>query len=380
MHNRLALSTVSLSLASLLVLAACSGSVTAGGGDDGDGGTGAAPDPDTSSSSSSGTPGTGGSGATGGTGGSGATGGTGGAGGSGTGGSGGVPVDDFGPPKCDDNLALDDADPYNAAKAIEICKTADGPNAWGLIEAKWTLPDGSAIPAGYEANYALGHGIYDTFGPNVPPRKGDRILGLSNGAARRPNDANYTSPSGGFAKGYTHAAPDGFPKPSPACPGVVSGQPYDGVALEVTLRAPNNALGFAFDFNYYTAEFPSFTCSTFNDSFVALLSPTPAGQSDGNISFDNLGNIISVNNVFLDVCNQPTCGLGAGQLLDTGFENNGATGWLTTTAPINGGDVFTLRFTTYDNGDAIMDSATLVDHFRWTTQPDSVVGTFRPME
>ncbi|HVK66616.1 MAG TPA: choice-of-anchor L domain-containing protein [Polyangium sp.] len=377
MQNRLALSTLSLSFASLLVLAACGGTVTAGGGDDGDGGTGAAPDPDTSSSSS-GVP-TAGPGGSGGTGGTGGTGGSGGAGG-GTGGSGGAPPDDFGPPKCDDNLALDDADPYNAAKAIEICKTANGPNSWGLIEAKWVLPDGSGIPAGYEANYALGHAIYDSFGPNVATRKGDRMLGISNGAARRPTDPNYTAPSGGFAKNYTHDAPDGFPKPSPACPGVLSGQPYDGVALEVTLRAPNAAHGFAFDFTYYTAEYPAFTCSTFNDAFVALLSPTPVGQTDDNISFDALGNIISVNNVFLDVCSSPSCTLGSGQLTGTGYENNGATGWLTTSAPINGGDVFTLRFATYDNGDAIMDSATLVDHFRWTTQPNSIVGTSRPME
>ncbi len=371
MKTRLPLS--SLSILSLLVVAACGGTVSQGGGGEGASGEGGNPDDTTSSTTGSNTGGSTSSTTTG-TGGSGS-------GGSGTGGSGAAPPDDFGPPQCDANLNLDDADPYNAAKAIELCKMAEGPNGWGVVEAKWVLPDGTPIPAGSEANYALGHGIFDSFGPNVATRKGDRMLGLSSGFARRPGDAGYATPSGGSSKGYTHNAPDGFPKPSPACPDVTTGQPHDGVALEVTIRAPNVAFGFSFDFNYYTAEYPAFTCSTFNDAFVAELLPIPAGQTDGNLSFDAQGNVISVNNVFLDVCG--SCGLGGGGLLGTGFDEgggHGATGWLTTTAPIAAGEVITMRWTVYDSGDGILDSATLVDNFRWTTQPDNVVGTYRPLD
>ena len=35
------------------------------------------------------------------------------------------------------------------------------------------------------------------------------------------------------------------------------------------------------------------------------MEPYPQGQMDGNISFDELGNPISVNNAFLDVCGCP---------------------------------------------------------------------------
>ncbi|MDI1451326.1 choice-of-anchor L domain-containing protein [Polyangium sp. 6x1] len=385
---------LSLLPAIAIVAAACGQFVSLGGGS-GSGGAGGGPDPGHPTSSTSDsvtTSSTTGSGA----GGSGA-GGEGGAlpdGGSSSSSAGGSSGGDPGTSPCDDDLAFDDADPFHAAKAIELCTLAEGPDGAGLQDARWVLPDGTPIPSGYEAPYALGHGLFDSFGPNVLPRAGKRLLALSSGAARRPGEAGYQTPFSGYAKGYLHAAPEGFPKPSPACPGVITGQPYDGVALEVTLRAPIGTVGFAFEFNYYTAEFPSFTCSTFNDAFVALLSPTPPGQTDGNISFDGQGNVISVNNVFLDVCtcqNGPPCAvsgmvypcsLGTGELSGTGYDaaqGSGATGWLTTTAPMQGGKTFTVRFAVYDSGDAILDSATLIDRFRWINTGEPVVETYRPV-
>jgi len=378
-----------------VLLAACGNFVSlgGGGGSGGSGGAGGGPDPGAGAvgggSSSSGDGATTSSTASTGGGGSG----VGGAGGNfpdggdlPDGGSGG------GTSSCDDDLALDDPDPFHAARALEICTLAAGPDSAGLQDARWVLPDGAPIPSEYATQYALGHGLFDGFGPNVPPRAGKRMLAISSGAARRPGDTGYQTPSSGYVKGYAHAPPDGFPKPSPACPGVTTGQPFDGVALEVTLRSPGGVVGFAFEFNYYTAEFPAFTCSTFNDAFVALLSPTPPGQTDGNISFDGLKNVISVNNVFLDVCTCPggppctvgnisyPCSLGTSQLLDTGFEmQHGATGWLTTTAPMQSGETFTLRFSVYDSGDSILDSATLIDGFRWISTGAPVVETYRPV-
>ena len=78
------------------------------------------------------------------------------------------------------------------------------------------------------------------FGPNVAPKHGARMLGLSSGAARQPSDPGYQSP-GGFNKGYTSAHPQGFPKESPACPGPITGQPHDSAALELQIRVPTNA-------------------------------------------------------------------------------------------------------------------------------------------
>src|SRR5690606_15893625 len=105
----------------------------------------------------------------------------------------------------------------------------------------------------------------------------------------------------------------GFPKESPACPGSLTGTPYDPTGIQIEIRAPSNALGFSFNFNFYTYEWPVYICSQYNDFFVALLSPIPQGQQDGNIAFDMQGNPISVNNAFMDVCgcsNGPPCSAG----------------------------------------------------------------------
>ena len=281
---------------------------------------------------------------------------------------------------CDTGLALDDASPVNAAKAIDICKLSSGPGDWGLVSAAWVLSDGAAAPATPE--YHLGHGILDTFGPNVAVRFGDNLLALSSGTARRPADPGYVDIN--YAKGYQSGQPAGFPKESPACPGVSSGAPNDSAALEVSLRAPSNATGLAFDFSFYTHEFPAWVCTSFNDLFVAMLAPTPAGQTDGNISFDSMGNTLSVNSAFLEACGCAagppcsaggktyTCALGTDPLVGNGFgtpqmggEGGAATGWLTTTAPVAAGDTVTLRFAIHDSADGILDSTVLTDNFRF---------------
>jgi hypothetical protein len=201
---------------------------------------------------------------------------------------------------------------------------------------------------------------------------------------------------GGFSKGYSGAFAQGFPKESPACPGVTTGAPNDPTGVELVLRAPSNATGFSFDFDFYTYEWPGFVCSTFNDFFLAILEPFPPGQTDGNISFDGDGNPISVNNALLEVCgcegNPPnacmaggkifTCSLGNIELIGTGFgfdmsfgQDHGATSWLRTTAPVEGGSEVHLRFAVHDSGDGVLDSTTLVDNFEWIATPGTTVGT-----
>ncbi|EYF08459.1 choice-of-anchor L domain-containing protein [Chondromyces apiculatus] len=297
---------------------------------------------------------------------------------------------------CDSGLAIDSQDPLLAARAIELCKDSTGPGDWGLTSAAWVQADGAPPPPDHLVVFHFGHGLLDGFGPNVGTRRGERLLALSSGAARQPSDAGYISPEG-FDKLYQGDHPDGFPKESPACPGTFTGEPHDSAALEVTLRAPTNARGFSFDFNFYTHEWPQFVCSMFNDFFVALLSPYPPGQTDGNISYDSQGNPVSVNNAFLEVCGCPgnppspceaggklfTCPLGNGDLIGTGFgfdsdtagSDHGATSWLRTTAPVAPGSEISLRFAVYDSGDGSLDSTTLIDQFQWIAKPGITVGT-----
>jgi hypothetical protein len=297
---------------------------------------------------------------------------------------------------CDTSLAVDSMDPYDAAKAVELCKqTTAADKTWGVISARWALPDGTPAPA--NTNFHLGHGMLSGMGPNVNVQAGARMLGLSSGSARQPTDPGYNDVSG-FDKGYGSGQPTGFPKESPSCSsGVTTGPAYDGAAVELQVRVPTNATGFKFDFNFFTYEWPGYVCSQYNDFFVAHLMPFPAGQSDGNISFDKQGNPVSVNNAFVDVCGCDfsggppclaggktfPCSLGATGLLGTGFgqdtafgQDHGSTGWLVTQAPATGGSTITLRWTVYDAGDGVLDSTTLIDNFTWIANGGTVaVGT-----
>ncbi len=245
-------------------------------------------------------------------------------------------------------------------------------------------PTGAVPMATLQANYALGHGILTGFGPNVSVQAGKRLLALSSGTARQPSDPGYQNVSG-FDKMYTVKKPAGFVPKSPACPGVVTGQPHDAASLEVVVVAPTNAHGFSFNFNFFTYEWPGYICSEFNDYFLALLSPPPTGHPDGNISFDTQGNPVSVNNAFLQVCGCAkgppclgggvkwfSCGLGDLSLVGTGFGadttgdgDHGSTGWLQTKAPISPHEELTLRWAVYDSGDGVLDTTTLIDNFQW---------------
>jgi hypothetical protein len=294
---------------------------------------------------------------------------------------------------CDGMLDLAEPNAMGAAWAVELCKKSTGPKSWGVTEAQWVLPDGTPPPAAMPAstNFHLGHGMLSAFGSNVKVQAGGRMLGLSSGTARQPTDPGYQAVSG-FQKGYPSAvAPMGFPKESPMCPGVTSGVPTDGAAVEITIRTPSNARGFSFDFNFFTYEWPAFICSTYNDVFFALLSPQPIGQSDGNIAFDTLGNPVTVNSASLDACGcmsgPPcaaggktfTCPLGAQSLIGTGFSktdagmmDHGSTFWLRTSAPVAPNGEIILRWGVYDAGDGVEDTTTLIDNWQWITNAGKV--------
>jgi hypothetical protein len=58
-----------------------------------------------------------------------------------------------------------------------------------------------------------------------------------------------------------------------------------------------------------------------------------------------------------------------GSMQDAGTSDSGAaTGWLHTTAPVEGGSIITLRFAIWDSGDGILDSLALIDNFNWSIE------------
>jgi len=227
------------------------------------------------------------------------------------------------------------------------------------------------------------------------------MLAISSGAGRAPGDIGFVDPNGYWKDQTAHGAPPGYPKESPACPDVVTGQPFDSAGLRLVIKTPTDAKSLSFNLNFYTYEYPDYICDIYNDFFVAMMSPTPAGLVDGNISFDPQGNTISVNAGFLDVCTpastvakQFSCTQGYGGIPGTGFESNvdncfgfgsclepgpiagsAATGWLETKAPVAdpGGDI-TMHFAVWDSGDGVLDSTTLIDNFKFELN-ETVTGT-----
>jgi hypothetical protein len=288
---------------------------------------------------------------------------------------------------CDEMLVIDEGDPMLAASAIGLCKLSSGPDAWGLVSAAWVLADGLAPPSNPDqlAQFHLGHGLVDDFGAAIVPREGQRMLALSNANARDAMDPDYTDPNGG-QKGYTCAFPPGNPIPSVGCVGAVPGSPNDPIALEVVVRAPDNALGFTFDSFFLATDWPGFVCSQYDDTFFALLDPAPLGSVSGQIAYAPDGSPISLNGAPFDVCSCMTppcmaggklyaCAQGDSLLAGTGFETHAGTGWLTTASPVVPGDTLTLRLGIYDAGDPLLGSSVLVDAFTWLTSGGIVVAT-----
>lgn len=278
---------------------------------------------------------------------------------------------DNAPVPCDGSLPIDDAGPYNGAAAIGLCKQARNENEWGIVNAQYTRADGTPLTAGTPQ-----HGLQFNFGPNVPPREGSQMLALSSGNSRVPGQPDACDAPSCFGLG-AGSSPMGFPQNVPGCP--TETDINDDIALEITLRAPTNATGFSFDFDFYSFEYPQYVCTAWNDQFVALVDPPPEGSILGNVSFDSNTNPVSVNIAFFEVCTG--CPLGTAEMDGTGFDSwdglgAGATSWLVTTAPVASGEEFTIRFTIWDTGDTNFDSTVLIDNFQWIADGGTVsVGT-----
>ncbi len=265
-------------------------------------------------------------------------------------------------PACDGALAIDDIDPWSAVSAIGICDLTH------VSAATYVRANGTAV-----ADPGLTAGLMTGFGPNVDPREGSSMLVLSSGRARTPTDPS-PCPNESCATFGPGVAPAGFPQNVPTCPtGTAIG---DDVGLELTLTAPTNATGYTFRFRFYSYEYPEYVCSLYNDQYITLVDPAPQGSINGNISFDAQSNPVSVNIAFFDTC--VGCPAGTTELVGTGFDlynDAGATSWLQTTAPVDPGTTFTIRFAIWDTGDDNLDSTVLIDDFEWILEGSPGVET-----
>jgi len=154
--------------------------------------------------------------------------------------------------------------------------------------------------------------------------------------------------------------------------GAVKKQVFDLHQIKLELKAPYNARSFSFDFDFFSAEYPDYVNQEFNDSFYAILeAPSTNRGRTTNIAFDADNASIEVDNNYFQKPFHPIPNTG------TGFDYHGSTGWLRTSWPIKGGELFTLTFSIHDEGDAIYDSLVVLDNFRFHNY--EAVGTTDPL-
>jgi hypothetical protein len=266
--------------------------------------------------------------------------------------------------------------------------------------------------------------VKPTFG-SIKPQSGANMALLSTGVAAAEGETGYVAPQEGTAFDCTNEFAHPMPNiaPNPQCSSVLgsmSCEPMmvkDYTELVVKLHAPTNANSFSFQFQFFSAEYPDFVCTIFNDEFLVMMESPMEFPQPSNISFDSNKNPITVNNGLFTVCQNGgeaydmNCKQPVTMLAGTGYEVpqsmsstakpakgsiggicsddymssctqnpanpggdttggdttpiGGSTGWLTTTAPVSPGEDITLHFIIFDEGDHIYDSAVLIDNFQW---------------
>jgi hypothetical protein len=249
----------------------------------------------------------------------------------------------------------------------------------------------------------------------VLPQGGVNLAIISSGGAAAKGDV---APAYHDFSGYAHVASGTSPYPqdfyaangntipnAPGCAAPLGAAARDPVMLTFRVRVPSNARSFKLFTNFYSAEFPEYTCSPYNDFFVVLLDSTyagdPANPMDKNLAFYtppgsmtkvpvgvNLGHgntglftqcVNGVTGCSGTTGSISTC-TGTNMLAGTGFDDpqsgscgadslkGGGTGWLETRGNVTPGEIITLRIAIWDTSDQILDSLAVVDGFQWSTE------------
>jgi len=299
------------------------------------------------------------------------------------------------PSLCSSVAKFGSVSPTDVAQAMDLCEftTANPPlgqKKWGVISAEFVRADGSTPSAAELGNMQnFQSAIMTNYGTGgIAPQNGPTMAGISSGRMRDANDPDYVNPNGGTGFGSSGqppaiylAAHGGILPSSAGCSGTcpAGSGANDSINVRLTIRVPTNAQSFAYNFRFFSSEYWTYSCTTFNDFFLALLNTGAAGiPADTNISFDSQNNPVSVNNGFFDLCVPKgcyTCPGGTALLAGTGMDvasTGGGTVWLQTTAPIVGGEIMVLELMVFDVSDGILDSLSLLDNFEWSINPSGV--------
>jgi hypothetical protein len=309
---------------------------------------------------------------------------------------------------CDAGLPSNSSDPIQYAKAIDLCQTTTE-NASGAMK-KWGVISGTlTMASGAGAMDSQARSIRPGFGTNVKPQQNASLAILSTGNAADSNDVN--PPYADFQIGKDNLADSAAPADwlaangnqfpnAPGCPAAAGNSANNSAMLKLRVRVPTNAKSFNVQMYFYSAEWPEWTCTAYNDLFVTLVNSTAAGNpADKNIAIYTTAqnqkypvgvNIAKAAPGLFTQCkngaaacqgvqfNYNGCTSQAG-LAGTGFDiaeggcgtNNttgGGTGWLKMSGNVKGGEVMEIRFAIWDTSDGVYDSLVLLDDWVWSVQ------------
>ena len=318
---------------------------------------------------------------------------------------------------CDMDLPSRPATTVDYARAMDICNTTtESSRRWGVISASILKADGQP------GAHADASSIRPNFGIGLPPQAGMSFTLLSSGHAAAPGQINpghidwedsaRNGVTSGFPADFIGAHGGTLPN-APGCPSPFGTQAQDPVMLSLRIRVPSNAKSFSFSSNFFSAEYPEYVCSPYNDFFVVLLDSTwngtPANPTDKNLAFyrDQANMVYPVginlahgNTGLFTQCRNGTTGclgeegtistcVSTAQLAGTGFDTpssgycdgdslqGGGTGWLVTSGNVTPGEVITLRIAIWDTSDQNLDSVVILDNFQWSVEvsdPGTVIG------
>ncbi len=142
---------------------------------------------------------------------------------------------------------------------------------------------------------------------------------------------------------------------------------YTEIRIVADVPMTNNSLNY--DFAFFSTEFPYYFNSAFNDMYVGWLE---SESWTGNISFDDIGNPISLNAGFLDFKDNNGS---LPELDNTCMKYHAGTRWVQSVAPVTPGEQITLVLAVFDLSDSILDSYVFLDNFGWGCEGEDTPST-----
>lgn len=245
-------------------------------------------------------------------------------------------------------------DKSSTNQTLAVAATGNANTLWNAF-FKDSMPAGITSFSVAFTGAPAGAGTFTGFPvlPNNSPVPSDGIV-LSSGSAAQAGGTSNTQ------AGLTTTLGSGGDATLTAMLGG-GNQTFDATGLTISFISDSTISGVSFQLLFASEEFPEFV-GDFNDAFGAFLD----GQ---NISFDNNGAPVTVNNNYFELDNDPwnpndPDSIGKTQV-SLPFEFDGLTPLLVTSKKLDPG-AHTLKFVVADTRDSILDSAIFLSNFKFS--------------